>query len=77
MAHTESRAWEHEVCTVVERAQQPRNLNTIATRAVRAIFTAVYSVQVNGIDQDVKLNKALWILSQRMAEMKGADSLAA
>ncbi|MCA1241859.1 DUF945 domain-containing protein [Stappia stellulata] len=32
---------------------------------------------VNGIDQDVKLNKALWILSQRMAEMKGADSLAA
>lgn len=26
---------------------------------------------VNGIDQDVKLNKALWVLSQRMAELKG------
>ncbi len=27
--------------------------------------------QVNGIDQDVKLNRALWILAQRMAELKG------
>jgi hypothetical protein len=26
---------------------------------------------VNGIDQDVKLNKALWLLSERMAELKG------
>jgi hypothetical protein len=26
---------------------------------------------VNGIDQDVKLNKALWILAERMAELKG------
>lgn len=25
---------------------------------------------VNGIDQDIKLNKALWTLSQRMAELK-------
>uniref|UniRef100_UPI003BA96763 DUF932 domain-containing protein n=1 Tax=Stappia sp. TaxID=1870903 RepID=UPI003BA96763 len=32
---------------------------------------------VNGIDQDVKLNKALWVLSQRMAEIKGVQSLAA
>ncbi|MCO6180973.1 hypothetical protein NHF53_23070 [Ciceribacter sp. RN22] len=25
---------------------------------------------VNGIDQDIKLNKALWIIGQRMADMK-------
>jgi uncharacterized protein DUF932 len=28
--------------------------------------------QVNGIDQDVKLNKALWVLAERMAELKAA-----
>jgi hypothetical protein len=27
--------------------------------------------QINGIDQDVKLNRALWHLSHRMAELKG------
>lgn len=27
---------------------------------------------VNGIDQDVKLNKALWILGERMAQLKAA-----
>jgi hypothetical protein len=27
---------------------------------------------VNGIDQDVKLNKALWVLAERMAALKGA-----
>lgn len=27
--------------------------------------------QVNGIDQDVKLNRALWVLAERMAELKG------
>lgn len=27
---------------------------------------------VNGIDQDVKLNKALWILAERMAQLKQA-----
>lgn len=27
---------------------------------------------VNGIDQDVKLNKALWVLADRMAQMKAA-----
>ena len=27
---------------------------------------------VNGIDQDVKLNKALWLLAERMASLKGA-----
>jgi hypothetical protein len=37
------------------------------TNQVRWIRTR----QVNGIDQDVKLNRALWHLSQRMAELKG------
>jgi hypothetical protein len=26
---------------------------------------------VKGIDQDVRLNKALWMLSERMAELRG------
>lgn len=30
---------------------------------------------VNGIDQDVKLNKALWLLTARMAELKGATAI--
>ncbi len=30
---------------------------------------------VNGIDQDLKLNKALWIMAERMAEIKIAGSL--
>ena len=28
---------------------------------------------INGIDQDVKLNKALWMLANRMAELKGVQ----
>jgi hypothetical protein len=32
----------------------------------------VSSREVKGIDQDVKLNKALWLLTERMAELKGA-----
>lgn len=32
----------------------------------------VKSRAVNGIDQDIKLNKALWILGEKMAELKGA-----
>jgi len=31
---------------------------------------------VNGIDQDVKLNRALWVLSQKMAELKGMRAAA-
>jgi hypothetical protein len=31
---------------------------------------------VNGIDQDVKLNKALWILAARMGELKGLAAAA-
>lgn len=32
--------------------------------------------EVKGIDQDIKLNKALWILGQRMAELKGLKAAA-
>ena len=31
---------------------------------------------VKGIDQDVKLNKALWTLSEKMAELKGLRAAA-
>ncbi len=47
----------------VTRDDQGRRRN-VSTRAV------------NGIDQDVKLNKALWILTQRMAELKGVKAAA-
>ena len=32
---------------------------------------------VKGIDQDVRLNRALWQLAERMAELKGVLRLAA
>lgn len=32
---------------------------------------------VNGIDQDVKLNKALWTLTEKMAALKGVTAIAA
>jgi len=31
---------------------------------------------VNGIDQDVKLNRALWTLAEKMAELKTAAAAA-
>ena len=31
----------------------------------------VQTREVKGIDQDVKLNRALWTLTQKMAELKG------
>jgi hypothetical protein len=34
---------------------------------------AVSTRQVKGIDQDVKLNRAMWQLAERMAELKGAQ----
>ena len=35
-------------------------------------FRRVTTREVKGIDQDVKLNRALWTLTQRMAELKAA-----
>ena len=40
-------------------------------RRLRAVSTR----QVKGIDQDVKLNRALWTLAEKMAELKGAASV--
>lgn len=34
-------------------------------------FRRVTTREVKGIDQDVKLNRALWMLAERMAELKG------
>jgi hypothetical protein len=31
---------------------------------------------VNGIDQDIKLNRALWILGEKMAALKGIKAVA-
>ncbi|OKP64455.1 phosphoribosylamine--glycine ligase [Ensifer adhaerens] len=36
----------------------------------------VKSRAVNGIDQDIKLNKALWLLGEKMAALKGIKSAA-
>jgi len=38
----------------------------------RKTFRRVTTREVRGIDQDVKLNRALWMLAERMAELKGA-----
>ena len=38
---------------------------------------AVTTREVKGIDQDVKLNRALWTLTERMAELKGGSASAA
>jgi len=38
----------------------------------RRTFRRVTTREVRGIDQDVKLNRALWMLAERMAELKGA-----
>lgn len=45
-------------------ARAPREANG---RRGRMVTTR----QVNGIDQDVKLNRALWKMAERMAELKG------
>ena len=44
----------------VQRDDNGRRLRAVSTR------------QVKGIDQDVKLNRALWQLAERMAELKAA-----
>lgn len=44
-----------------------------ATRRRRRVSTRA----VNGIDQDIRLNRALFTLASRMAELKGARALAA
>jgi hypothetical protein len=48
----------------VARDDEGRRIRRVSTRAV------------NGIDQDIKLNKALWVLAERMAELKGIKAAA-
>jgi len=50
-------------------ARQPDTFNE---RGRRERGRLVSTRQVKGIDQDVKLNRALWQLAERMAELKGA-----
>lgn len=42
------------------------------TRRTRRVTTR----EINGIDQNVRLNRALWQLAERMAELKGARAVA-
>lgn len=44
------------------------------TRDERGRRRNVSTRAVNGIDQDVKLNKALWLVARRMAELKGVKA---
>jgi len=57
--------------------------NVLQENAIRGGLTAwgrdannrrrrVTTRPVNGIDQDVRLNRVLWLLGKRMAEIKGA-----
>jgi hypothetical protein len=46
--------------SAVARDENGRRLRRVSTR------------QVKGIDQDVKLNRALWQLAEKMAELKAA-----
>jgi hypothetical protein len=60
-----------------------RTFNVVQENVMRGGLTAmrrdhhsrprrVTTRAVNGIDQDVRLNKALWTLAERMAELKAA-----
>lgn len=60
-----------------------RTFNRVQENAIRGGLTAwgrdannrrrrVMTREVKGIDQDVRLNKALWVLGERMAQLKNA-----
>jgi Domain of unknown function (DUF932) len=65
-----------------------RTLNVVQENAIKGGLSArrpgdaqsaprmVTTRQVNGIDQDVRLNRALWQLAERMAELKGVKAAA-
>jgi Domain of unknown function (DUF932) len=66
-----------------------RTLNVVQENAIRGGLSArsmgdgrsrgrmVTTREVKGIDQDVRLNRALWQLAESMARLKGAGSIAA
>lgn len=47
-------------------------LHARSNQVVNGRRRLVTAKRINGIDQDVKLNKALWTLAEKMAELKGA-----
>ncbi|MFS1808980.1 hypothetical protein ACL6UX_28660, partial [Bacillus anthracis] len=47
----------------VQRDDEGRRVRRIKTRSV------------NSIDQDIKLNKALWLLAEKMAALKGLKAV--
>lgn len=63
-----------------------RTLNVVQENAIKGGLSArrpgernarlVTTREVRGIDQDVRLNRALWQLAERMAELKGVKSAA-
>jgi hypothetical protein len=47
--------------SAIQRAENGRRVRRVSTR------------RINGIDEDVRLNRALWALAGKMAELKGED----
>jgi Domain of unknown function (DUF932) len=61
--HTLNRVQENVIAGglhAIQRDAEGRRVRRISTR------------RINGIDQDVRINRALWLLASRMAELKGA-----
>ena len=61
------RRYVHSDQTVHSDRQQAVDAHT-GRKTARRVTTR----EVKGIDQDVKLNRALWMLAERMAELKAA-----
>lgn len=65
----------NDLYTVFNRVQENTVRGGLHARAQRRqgerIGRMVTTREVRGIDQDVKLNRALWMLGERMAELKG------
>lgn len=60
--HTLNRVQENVIAGglhAIQRDSEGRRVHRVSTR------------RINGIDQDVRLNRALWALAEKMAELKG------
>jgi hypothetical protein len=62
VAHAEPSAGERDRggLHAIQRDAEGRRVRRVSTR------------RINGIDQDVRLNRALWQLAAKMAELKGS-----
>lgn len=71
----------NDLYTVFNRVQENVIRGGLSARAPRQTNgqrgRIVTTREVRGIDQDVKLNRALWTLGERMAELKGGLAVAA